>query len=182
MIEGHERAPAHDRVAALVDAAAARASGELRVLAGCEELVTLAGELRQLLDDDGARGHVDTEREGLGREHDLHEPGGEGLLDRLLHRGHHARMVRGEARLETGEPLVVAQDVEVGVGEGRGAHLGDLPDGLAFVGLGEAQSRGETLLDRLVAAVATEDERDRGEHVLVGEELDRLDPARRAEA
>ena len=61
----------------------------------------LAGELRELLDDDRARRHVDAERQGLGREHDLHQARGERLLDRLLHRRDHARVVRGEARLET---------------------------------------------------------------------------------
>ena len=36
-------------------------------------------------------------------------PAGERLLDRLLHRRHHPRVVGGEARLEPGEPLVVAR-------------------------------------------------------------------------
>ena len=31
--------------------------------------------------------------------------------------GHHARVVRGEAGLEPGEPAVVARDLEIGVGE-----------------------------------------------------------------
>ena len=42
------------RVAQLVDAAGAGSPGELRVLAGRELLVAVAGELRQLLDHDGA--------------------------------------------------------------------------------------------------------------------------------
>ena len=44
------------------------------------------------------------EREGLGGEHDLHQPGRERLLHRLLHRRHHPGVVRGEAGLEAGEP------------------------------------------------------------------------------
>ena len=70
--------------------------------------MALAGELRELLDDDRACRHVDAEREGLGGEHDLDQARRERLLDRLLHRRHHARVVRGEPRLEPGEPLVVA--------------------------------------------------------------------------
>ena len=56
-----------------VDAPAPGTAGELRVLPGGEELVALAGELRQVLDHDGARRHVDAERERLGGEHHLDE-------------------------------------------------------------------------------------------------------------
>ena len=90
LVEGHERRPQHDRVADRVDASPPGATGELRVLARRQELVALARELRELLDDDGTRRHVDAEREGLGREDDLDEPFDEAGLDGLLERRHHA--------------------------------------------------------------------------------------------
>ena len=68
-------------------------------------------------------------------------PGGERLLDRLLHRRHHARVVRGEPGLEAGEPLVVAEHVEVVVGEARGLGVGDGADLGALPRLGEPQAR-----------------------------------------
>ena len=70
LVEGDERIPQHDRVADLVDPAPPGAARELGVLARRQELVVLAGELRQLLDHDRAGGHVDAQRQGLGREHD----------------------------------------------------------------------------------------------------------------
>ena len=50
LLEGDERIPQHDGVPDVVDAAPAGAARELRVLPRREELVVLAGELRQLLD------------------------------------------------------------------------------------------------------------------------------------
>ena len=66
--------------------------------------MALAGELRQLLDDHRPRGHVDAEREGLGGEHHLDQPGRERLFHRFLHRRHHPGVVGGEAGFEPGEP------------------------------------------------------------------------------
>ena len=133
LIERHVRVPEHDDVADVVDAAAAGAPRELRVLAGREELVVLAGELRELLDDDRAGRHVDAERQRLGGEHRLHEARGERLLDGLLHRRDHAGVVRGEAREQAAEPRVVAEGLEVVVVEAGRVVLGD-PLELASLG------------------------------------------------
>ena len=52
LVERHERAPQHDGVAEVVDAAAPGPAGELGVLPRRQELVVVAGELGQLLDHD----------------------------------------------------------------------------------------------------------------------------------
>ena len=134
LVEGDERRPQHDRVAVVVDAAPPGPPGELGVLARGEELVALAGELGQLLDHHGAGRHVDAEGEGLGGEHDLDESLDEAGLDRLLERRHHAGVVGGDARLEAGEPPVVAEEREVVVAEVGDVALDDLADADALVG------------------------------------------------
>ncbi len=173
----HERAPQHDRVAHRRRCPRRPGPpGELGVLPGREELVALAGELRELLDDHGAGRHVDPERERLGGEDDLHQPGGERLLDRLLHRRHHARVVRGEAGLERVEPRRHAEHGELVVGERRRCARrrcgGSRP---APRGVVSAHPRRRVLLDRLVAAGPAEHEDDRRQHRLAVEELDDLD-------
>ena len=67
-----------------VDAAAPRPSHQLRQLAGREVREVHSVELRERRDRDSSRGHVDAERQRLGREHDLDEPALEELLDHLL--------------------------------------------------------------------------------------------------
>ena len=109
LVEAHERVPEHDGVADVVDAAPARTPGELGVLAGGQQLVMLAGELRQLLDHHRAGRHVDAERQGLRGEHDLEQSRGEGLLDCLLHRRDHPRVVRGDPGLQARDPRVVTR-------------------------------------------------------------------------
>jgi hypothetical protein len=79
----------HDRVAQFVDATTAGPPGQLRVLAGGQQLVPLSLELEQILDDDGLRRHVDAERERLRGEDQLDEPALEELLHRLLVQGEH---------------------------------------------------------------------------------------------
>ena len=115
---GHERAPQHDRVADVVDAAPAGPAGELRVLARREELVALAGELRQLLDDDRAGRHVDAERERLGGEHAPSPARAtKHSSTASLNGGTMPGVVGGDAGLEPGQPPVVAEHVEVVVGQ-----------------------------------------------------------------
>ncbi len=104
--EAHERAPRHHRVPQFVDTPAARPPGELRVLAGRELLVVVAGELRELLDHDGPSRHVDPDRERLGGEHHLHEALDEAGFDDLLERRHHAGVVGSEPGLELGRGTV----------------------------------------------------------------------------
>ena len=174
LLERDERVPEHDRVTDVVDAAPARASRELGVLARRQQLVVLAGELRELLDHHAARGHVDAERQRLGREHHLEEAGEECLLHRLLHGRDHARMVRGDAGLQARDPRVVAQGVEVGVVERFEVRVGDAAQRDPVSRVGEPDPAVEALLDGLVTPVAREHEHDGRQHPLVGEAVDHL--------
>ena len=120
LLEGHEGRPEHDGVADLVDAPPPGPSGELRVLAGGQELVALAAELGEPLDHHGSGRHVHAEGERLGGEHGLGEPLDEAGLHRLLERRDHPGVVGGDPHLEPGEEAVEPEHVEVGVGERRG--------------------------------------------------------------
>ena len=91
-------------------------------------------------------------------------------------------VVGGEPGLEPGEPAPVVEHVEVVVGERGGLALDDGADLGPLAGVGEAEAGAEALLDRLVAAGPAEHEVDRGQHPLGGQQLDGLDPSRRAQA
>ena len=84
----------------------------------------VTGELRQLLDHDRASRHVDADRERLGREHDLDQAGDETRLDDLLHRRHHAGVVRSDPGFELAHESVEAEHLEV-VGVEPGQPLVD---------------------------------------------------------
>ena len=120
-----------------VDAAAPGAAGELGVLPRRDRHAGLAVELLELLEHDGARGHVDAERERLGREDRLQQLALEELLDDLLERGQHAGVVGGDPALEAVEPVPVAEHAEVRVGDGARALLDDGADLVALPALGE---------------------------------------------
>ena len=166
LVEGHERRPQHDRVAERVDASTSGATGELRVLPRRQELVALAGELRELLDDDRTRRHVDAEREGLGREDDLDEPFDEAGFDRLLERRDQARVMGSDAGLESRHPSGVAQHREVGVLETAKPGADDLTDAVALRCRRQSEAGVEARRRGIGARGSAEDEVDRGEHPL----------------
>ena len=118
----------------LVLTATPGSSRELCVLAGCHELVLLAGELGEALDDDGPCRHVDPERQGLGREHDLDQTLLEQFLDGFLEGRDHPRVMGGNPVRKARDPLVIAEDVELLFGELGGADVGVLGDPLALIG------------------------------------------------
>ena len=146
-----------------VDAPAPGATGELGVLPRRDVGVGLAVPLRELLDHHRPRGHVDAQRQRLGREHDPAQAAQEQLLDALLERGQHAGVVGGDAAGEAVEELVVAEHLEVLVGDVRAALLDELEDLVALLGRGQAQVGVEALLHRRVAPDPAEDEHDRGQ-------------------
>lgn len=74
----------------------------------------VAGELAELLDDDGLGRHVDADRQRLGGEDHLHQAFDEAGLHGLLERGHHARVVRGDAGFQLHEELGVARHRQIG--------------------------------------------------------------------
>lgn len=139
----------------------------------------LAVPLDELLQHHRAGGHVDAERQGLGGEDGLHQAPDEQLLDDLLERRQHARVVGGDAPFQPFEPFVVAQDMEVLAGDGRGPLLDDLADQPAVVLVVEPESGVQALLDGGLATRPAEDERDRGEQPLVVQPVDDLGPAGR---
>ena len=147
--EAHERAPRHHRVPQLVDATSTCPPGELRVLTGRQLLVMIAGELRQLLDHDGPRRHVDPDGKRLGGEHHLDEPLDEAGFDDLLERRHHPRVMRGQPGLQLGEELPVAEHRQVARIERSEAGIDDLADAVAIVVGREAQPGIETRRGRL---------------------------------
>jgi hypothetical protein len=159
-------------VALDVDAAAAGAAGQLRVLARGERHAGLAVELLQLLEHDRARRHVDAEGQRLRGEDGLHQLLLEELLDDLLERRQEARVVGRDAALQALEPLVVAEDGEVGVQEGAAALLDDGADLVTLVLFREVDARAQHLLHGGVAAGPAEDEEDRGQQVLRPQQLD----------
>src|SRR3990172_7435797 len=73
-------------------------------------------------------GHVDAERQRLGREHDLDESGLEQLFYRFLEHGQHAGVVGRDAGGERVLEVVEPQRLQVLVLYPRSAHLGELAD------------------------------------------------------
>ena len=125
LLRVHPGLPDHHGVALDVDAPAPGPPGELGVLAGGQLGVRLAVELDQPLEHDGAGGHVDAQREGLGGEDGPHQPADEQLLDGLLERRQQPRVVGGDPPLERLAPLPVAQHAQVGLRQVTGAALDD---------------------------------------------------------
>ena len=171
------RLPQHDAVALDVEAATARTPGELGVLPRRDVGVGLAVPLRQLLDDHGARGHVDAEREGLGGEDDLAQAADVELLDDLLERRQHPGVVGGDAAGQAVEEVVVAQHVQVVGREVLGGVLDEGEDLVPLLGGVEPHPGGQALGDRGVAADPAEDEDDRGEQPVALEPVDDLGAA-----
>ena len=165
-----------------VDAAPPGAPGELGVLAGGERDVGFAVPLVELLKNDRPGGHVDAERQGLRGEDRLDQARGEQFLDNLLEGGQQAGVVRGDAALEGEDPVVIAEDRQVLVGNVAGAPRGHVLDDPRLVGRGQAQARAQALLDGGVAAGPAEDERDRGQQPRRVEPVDDLRAVRRGVA
>ena len=165
-----------------IDAAPAGSPGELGVLPRREELVAFPVVFRQLLDDDGSGRHVDAECEGFGGEDDLHEAERETRFDRLFERWNHAGVVARDACGEPAEPLVVAENGQVSVGQVAGVFFGDGPDTQGLVAAGEAHPRCHTGRHCVVAGGPGENEVDRRHEIEGCQLVDDLDPARRRES
>ena len=141
-----------------------------------------AVELHELLEHDGAGGHVDAEREGLGGEDDLEQASGEQLLDHGLQQRQHAGVVGGVAVHDPASEGCQAQDLlvlDTDLGELLVEHGADLPPLLV---VGQPQPGPCALLDRSLASGAGEDEHDRGQQRRVVEQLHDLRAAHRARA
>src|SRR5690606_15647507 len=90
------RVGAHD-LAVGVHAAAPGTTGHLLELVRDEDATTAAVPLGHAADNDGSRGHVDAECEGVGREDDLHEAAGEEDLHELLQDREQSGVMKADA-------------------------------------------------------------------------------------
>ena len=119
--------------------------------------------LAQRLQDHGAGGHVDPQRQGLGGVDDLDQARAEELLHRFLEHRQQPRVVGRDAALQGVGPEVEAEDPQVAGGDVSGAPLDDLPDS-GRLGLGgQVHPGADHLVDGLLTARPREDEDDRGQ-------------------
>ena len=89
-----------------VHSAPAGAAGHLVKVARPQDGEAVAIEFPQRVEDDGAGGHVDAQREGFGGENQFDQTGGEQLLDHLFERRQHAGVVIGDPmRHKAAHPL-----------------------------------------------------------------------------
>lgn len=143
----------------------------------------LAVVLHELFEHDRPRGHVDAQRERLGREHDLDQPADEQLLDRLLERGQQPGVVRRDAPFQGLTPLPVPEHGQVGLRQVARLLVDDPANLLGLLRRVEPQSRTGRLRDRRVTTRTAEHEHDRGQQGGRVEPLDhvgargRLEPA-----
>ena len=143
-----------------VDPTAPRAAGELGVFPRRDVDVCLAVVLDELLDHDGARRHVDAEREGLGREDELERSGREALFHDGLEGRQLAGMVCGDARHQGVAETLVVEGVQIGPAEVCHMPVGDLAEQARLRPVGERDPRVGHLTHRGVA-----DEVDGGQQV-----------------
>ncbi len=107
----------------------------------------LAVVLDQPLQHDGAGGHVDAQRQGLGGEHAAHQAGDEQLLDGLLERRQQPGVVRGDAAFQRLAPLPVPEHPQVGLRQVTGVLLDDPADLVDLLGHGQAHPGPHALPD-----------------------------------
>lgn len=162
----------HDDDSAVVESSPSRSPGHLDVLAGREVAEVLAVELAHGREDDGLGGHVQSDREGLGREEDLDEALLEEDLDDLLEDGEQASVMDSDAALEEGEDVLDLRELAVVVREVRdrvGEHARDHVALLVRVELELGHLEGEPF-----ALALREREDDDGVVVLEHDHLDDL--------
>ncbi len=158
--------------------------GELGVVARRQELVALAGELGELLDDDGAGRHVDAEaRVSVAKTH-LHQPSAKQASTASLNGGTMPAWWAAMPASSPAEPPAVAEDGEVAVGQAGRARLDDRADAVPLVGRrSSAAPAPHAGRHRVVARGPAEDEDDRRQQVVVGQPVDHLEaPAWRSSA
>ena len=179
LVERDEGTPQDDGIAEVVHPPAAGSTGQLRVLPGRQERMVITRELRQLLDHDRLCRHVDTHRQRLGGEHHLHQALDETRLHHLLEWWHHPRVMCRDAGFELGEERAVAEDREVCRVDGAQTGVDDLSDPIALSTVRQPGPRREHDLGGLIALVATEDEVNGRQHLMLLEQIDDLETRRR---
>ena len=137
----HGWGPLDDGVAQCVDAAAARASCELRVLAWRKVDVSLAVVLNEFLQHDRARRHIDAQCKRFRSEDGADEPLDEELFYDVAERREHAGVVGGEAAREGLPPALEVEDLEVFFRDAFDARVDDGLDFLSLLRAGEHHAR-----------------------------------------
>ena len=160
------RCPLHYGVADVVDAAAPRTPGQLRVLARSQIDMGLAIELDHLLQHDRARRHVDAQRKRFGGEDHLDQTAYKELLDDVLKRWQQTCVVGGKATHPSGAQLFEVEHFKVFAGNAFHAVVDNLLDLGALLRSRQFLAGTQALEQCAVAAGAGKDEHDRGQHVL----------------
>jgi hypothetical protein len=152
--------------AAVVEALAPGAAGDLLEVAHREQVHLLAVVLRQLIEQDGADGDVDADAEGVGAGDHLEQPLLRQLLDEQAVLGQQARVVDADAEAQQPAHILAVRGVETEVADGGAQPFALLPAGelhagealpqLGALALGEVDDVGgdavavDELLHRLV--------------------------------
>ena len=141
--ERYKGRPENDGVAMIIDATSTCSAGELRVLRWSKELVSLAGELCEFVDDDSSRRHVDSQRQGFRREDDSHQTFHKALLDRFFEWRHETGMVTRNSTFKGIKPSSVIENPEILVGKVFDVRFGDESNSISlfFGGVGQSGSR-----------------------------------------
>ena len=140
-----------------------------------------AVELHELLEHNGASGHVDAQCQGLRGEDDLDDSLREQLFDELFELRDHPRVVGGHSEQQTLAEGVIAEDAEVFVGEFVTQRFERRVDDRLLFPRVQVSARSQVLFDGFVTAIAGEDEHDRRQHNRLGEGRDDLGAAGTAE-
>ncbi len=152
----------HNSSAFAVDSSSSRPTGQLGVVARLDDLVFLAVELRQSFQDHRPRRHVDSQRQRLGGEYQLHEPGNEQVFDRLFEGWHHSRMMSCHAPLEPTQPGGITEGTQVLAGQMLRQYRGTPSNLVSLRRRGELNARRRYRLRCLIAPRSREDEIDGG--------------------
>ena len=143
--------------------------------AGVEQLVPVAGELRQLVDDHATCREVDAECQRLGGEDHPHESLGEAELYGLLERRDLAGMMTRHPSFESLEPGRAVEESEVAGIETGKALLCDRPDPQGLLVVGESRPGAHDRGGRFVTAPAAEHEPDHREELACLEHVEQLE-------
>ena len=168
-VERHEGRPADDGVPVAVQAPPTGAARELGELAGRQDLVRLAGELRQSVDHHRAGRQVNPEGERLGCIDNLQESHGEELLGDLLEYRDQPGVVGGHPSSQPVGPAIHAQGVQVPWRKPRKACRHVVAHGPGAGLVIQGHSIGQDGVSGLVTTRPAEDEVDGRKEAMVGQ-------------
>ena len=161
-----------DDVAEGVHAASPGAASHLLELVGNQHAAAAAVPLAHAADDDGARRHVDAERQRVGGEDDLHQAPRKQDFHQLLQNGQQPGVVEPDPLARQGGDRLNLLELLILRAQTRQDGLDGLLDEVELAGGDKVRAHhGEAFGVRL-AVVAAEEEVDGGQHVAGGEGVD----------